>query len=75
MTIDPMQERKPWYQSKTYLGLLIAAVPAIAQAIGLPLFEQETEAINNALLTLIGIAAAAYGRAVARGPITPGPNR
>ena len=56
---------------KTYLGLIVAAAPNIASLFGYdtaPGFSEQATALAVELMTILGLAVAAYGRAKAEVP-------
>ena len=56
---------------KTYIGLIIAAVPTVANLLGYDVsasFPKEAETSLVDLITLVGLAFAFYGRSVAQVP-------
>lgn len=58
--------------SKTIWGLVVAAVPTVAKLFGFELagdFTAQLSALIDQLVTLGGLAFAAYGRAVALHPL------
>lgn len=64
--------------SKTIWGLVIAAVPTVAKLFGFELagdFTAQLSALIDQLVTLGGLAFAAYGRAVALRPLVNRINR
>lgn len=68
--------KKPFYKSKTLLGILIAALPQIAQlavqfaeAHGIAAAPATSPEVA-AVVTLAGLVLAAYGRLKAKGEIT-----
>lgn len=57
---------------KTYLGLLVAAVPTLAGLFGfdvLPTFSEQFVETAERIITVVGLGIAAYGRLVA---VVPG---
>lgn len=60
---------KSAWKSKTIWGLVLAALPTLARVFGVELTESESAAALEAMMTLSGVALAAYGRAVASGPL------
>ena len=57
--------------AKTYLGLLIAALPTVANLLGYDVsanFSAEAEEVLTDLITLVGLAFAFYARSVATVP-------
>ena len=61
---------KPWYKSKTMLGLALTAVGVVLGVADPEAFSAElTEAIVR-VFEIVGLAIAAYGRKVAKGPLT-----
>ncbi|MFN7011130.1 MAG: hypothetical protein ACK4PN_13955 [Allorhizobium sp.] len=73
-----MLDAKPWYQSKTVWGALIAiAAPLLKQA-GVELGLAEQANLADALTTIVGALGgvlAIYGRVTAKGPIDKGVGR
>lgn len=70
----PCGAAKPWWQSKTIIGLAVAVLPRLLHRCGIEIAPQDpifTAAVEDAL-ALLGGALAAYGRATARGPLTAG---
>lgn len=58
-------------KSKTILGVIIAALPTIGPVLGIGLEDQALISSGiDAVITLIGAALGAYGRFVAKEPIT-----
>lgn len=56
---------------KTYIGLLIAAMPAVANMFGysvVPGFEDTASSIADQILEVIGLGIALYGRLKAETP-------
>lgn len=56
---------------KTYIGVLIAIAPSIANLFGYdlaPTFGEEFASLAEEIITLIGASLAIYGRAVAQTP-------
>lgn len=54
--------------SRTYIGLLIALIPTVANLVGYEVsatFSEDFTALAEDLIALVGIAIAFYGRAVA----------
>lgn len=76
-----MNETKPWYQSKTIIGAIVAAFASVAQVAGLDLStDLQTEIVDaillaatavGAILTVVGRVKAKTG--IAGNPGTPGP--
>lgn len=63
---------KPFYKSKTMLGILIAALPQIAQlaaANGIEVAAASDPQVQT-VVTIAGLLFAAYGRLKAKGEIT-----
>lgn len=59
---------KPWWQSKTILGLVVTALgPILAQHLGFT--DAETEELVGALAVIVGVALGVYGRRKATQPI------
>lgn len=57
--------------SKTLIGILIAAIPNVAQLFGYEVaagFSDEASQAVNEIITIIGLAFATYGRLVAQAP-------
>ena len=48
--------------SKTYLGVLIAAILPLLRAIGIDLPDADTQATGETVLTAVGSLLALYGR-------------
>lgn len=70
-----MDTLKPWYQSKTIWGALIAVLASLLQLSGHPLNLEDQAQLADIAVTLAGAAGAAlavYGRIVARGDIDTG---
>lgn len=61
-TNEAVQPGKGLLQSKTFYGLVIAAVPMIARAMGYELGVGETEQLVESLVEFGGLALALYGR-------------
>ena len=61
---------KPWWQSKTILGLLPALVALIAPALGCEISDGETKQLVDALSGLASLILVIAGRKAARGGIT-----
>lgn len=56
---------------KTYIGILIAIAPSVANLFGYdlaPTFGEEFASLAEEIITLIGAGLAIYGRAVAQTP-------
>lgn len=56
---------------RTFIGLAIAAVPNIAALLGFdtaPGFGEQATEITEAIITIIGLGVALYGRLVATAP-------
>lgn len=65
--LDP----KPWYRSKTIVGLIVAALAKLAEQVA-PGWSVDTAALTDLVLELIqygGLVLAWYGRVVAERPI------
>lgn len=56
-----MKNKKPWYKSKTIVGILIAIAPNIVSIFGLHL----TEGMMDNLAALVGGVLSIYGRITA----------
>lgn len=55
---------KPFYRSKTILGILVAAAPQILEVAGVQIAEQSSPEVS-AIVTIAGLLLATYGRAKA----------
>lgn len=70
-----MDTIKPWYQSKTIWGALIAGLASLAKLSGHSVSLADQQELADLAVTLAGAAGAAlaiYGRVTARGSIAPG---
>lgn len=66
-------QRKWYLKSKTTWGIIVGALPVLAQLIGLGLGSDDIELISDtgdAILTAAGMLFAAYGRFVAKEPLS-----
>ena len=61
---------KPWWQSKTILGLIPALVALLAPVCGFDIAEGETKQIVDALSGVASLIFVIAGRKAARGGIT-----
>ena len=63
-------KHKSALKSKTIWGIVIAAMPVVAGLLGVSFSDAETQQLTESFITIFGLAVAAYGRAVATGPLT-----
>lgn len=63
---------KPFWQSKTFLGLIVALLAPLITRLGLPLGDAETQELIEHAVSIGGILFAAYGRAKAKQPVSLG---
>ena len=61
---------KPWWKSKTILGLIPAIVALLAPSVGLEIGDEETRDLVNGLSGAASIILVAIGRKAAKGGIT-----
>ena len=61
---------KPWWQSKTILGLLPALVALVAPVFGCEISDGETKQLVDALSGVASLILVIAGRKAARGGIT-----
>ncbi len=68
-----MNNKKPWYTSKTYHGLIVILVGMIVGAFGgevTPMLEVEIAEMVGGAFSIIGVLLAARGRNKAQSKIT-----
>ena len=67
--LDPLLPAKPWYQSRTIVGALIAILDGVCRLFGLEIDKATLTDLILAAAPIIGGALAWYGRAKVERPI------
>lgn len=68
--IELTPEPKWAAKSKTVIGAVVAALPAIASLLGIEVADEEVQRMGGALLTLLGTVLAIWGRITAKAPLS-----